>query len=151
MAYARVVDGKVKEVIKFDPSGRYPSDYVWVECPDDTQQKATYNGSVFTNPVEPEPVMTEPVPTEPNYRPLSFVEFITLVQVAGGMTDEKAVEVLATSTNASIILLRIKLEKAGDAIERDNQAVLAGLGTLQAANFIGQAGHDAILAAWPTE
>lgn len=66
MTYARIVDGVAVEIITWNPEGRYPDDFVWVECPDDTVAGATYDGSEFTNPVEPEP--TEPSEPAPQYR-----------------------------------------------------------------------------------
>lgn len=88
------------------------------------------------------------IEVNPEYRSLTFVEFIELVQQAGQMTDEKAIEILATSTKPSIVLLRMKLEKA-DAIARDNASVLRGLDTLVSESYINDAGKAAILKHWP--
>jgi hypothetical protein len=60
--FARIVDGTVKEVIAFDPDGKFPADWTWVECPADTRQGATYAGKTFTNPELPEPDPAEPAP-----------------------------------------------------------------------------------------
>ena len=40
--YARIVDNTVIEVIADKPVG-YPADMVWVECPDGTGQRDTYD------------------------------------------------------------------------------------------------------------
>ena len=66
--FARIIDGKVWETVSFDPTGLYPDDFVWVACPDDTRQGATYDAKkkTFTNP--PDPVPVDPVPVAPVYR-----------------------------------------------------------------------------------
>ncbi|EEE46676.1 hypothetical protein [Roseibium alexandrii] len=71
MKFARIASGIAVEVISWDPSGRYPADWVWVECPENTVQGAAYDGNTFTNP--PEPVVAEPE-TE-SRREVSPVEF----------------------------------------------------------------------------
>ncbi|WP_395175821.1 hypothetical protein [Roseibium alexandrii] len=58
MKFARIASGIAVEVISWDPSGRYPSEWTWVECPENTVQGAAYDGNTFTNP--PEPVVGEP-------------------------------------------------------------------------------------------
>lgn len=92
--------------------------------------------------------MQEKVDEEETYKSLSFVEFIELVQQAGEMNDEKAIEILATSTKPSIVLLRMKLEKA-ESIARDNASVMRGLDTLVSESYINEAGKAAILKHWP--
>jgi hypothetical protein len=68
MTYARIVDGVAVEIVPFDPAGRYDPTWVWVECLEGTKPGATYDGSEFTNPVEPEPV--EPTEPQAQYRTL---------------------------------------------------------------------------------
>ncbi|MGS4886080.1 hypothetical protein [Roseibium sp. MB-4] len=91
--------------------------------------------------------ITEAAPT---YRGLTYVEYISHVQIHGPITDEQAVEILSTSVDPSIVLIRLKLEKAGSAIYPDNPIVLGGLDTLVAKDFIDAAGKTAILGNWPT-
>lgn len=54
--------GQVAEVISWSPEGRYPPEWIWVECPDNTRQFAGYDGDVFDNPPLPEPPPYEPPP-----------------------------------------------------------------------------------------
>jgi hypothetical protein len=60
MKHARIVDGIAVEIVSWNPSGRYPADWAWVECPDTTVQGAAYDGETFTNPAAPD--AGEPVP-----------------------------------------------------------------------------------------
>ena len=58
--------GIVAEVIQWDPEGRYPPDWYWVECPEGTRQFAEYDGHTFINPPEPEaPIIDPPAPFFP--------------------------------------------------------------------------------------
>ncbi|MDO9428453.1 MAG: hypothetical protein Q7T93_16675 [Methylobacterium sp.] len=85
--WARLDGSVVFEVINSDPEGRFDPSLLWVACPADTQQGATYDAKkgTFTNPPAPEPV--EPAPSEPAYRtvmtPIRFkAQFSVQEQVA---------------------------------------------------------------------
>ena len=71
MTHARIINpdtrepaetGLVAEVIEWEPEGRYPPEWVWVECPSDTRQFAVFDGETFVNPPEPEPPVYVPPP-----------------------------------------------------------------------------------------
>ncbi len=46
--YAHLVDNVVRQLEDTNPAGKYPAEMVWVECPDNTEQGATYNPSSKT-------------------------------------------------------------------------------------------------------
>jgi hypothetical protein len=48
--FARIENGAVAEIIDFNPAGLYPPEFVWVECPADTEQGSTFDPAtgVFT-------------------------------------------------------------------------------------------------------
>ena len=145
--YARIVSGTVVEVIDWDPAGRYAPEWVWTPCPEATRVGATYDGQSFTNPVEdPGADPGEPVI---EYEDLAFASYISLVKSAGGMSSAQAVEVLQTSVEPDIVLLRIMLTQNEAPISRDHPLVLDGLNTLIQNGYIDQAGLDAVLANWP--
>lgn len=63
--WARIVDGVVQETLSLNPMGRFPEEFIWVECPEDTTCHATYDPKTKTfTPfaavaVEPQPELPE--------------------------------------------------------------------------------------------
>ena len=53
--WARIVDGVVHETLGFDPTGRFPEDFVWVTCGDDVNCHWVYNAKkkTFSEPALP--------------------------------------------------------------------------------------------------
>lgn len=140
---------RVVELVGDDPAARmHPLLAGQFEpAPEDTTVASIRIDGSWTHAPAPAP----PAPEAPRYRGLSFVAFLSLVQDAGGMSDEDAVSVLATSIDPSVVLLRLKLERAEGPITRDNPVVDAGLQTLVDKGLIDAAGRDAILANWPAD
>lgn len=56
MMWARIEDGAVREVITFDPAGRFHESLVWVECPGETAVGDRFDGQGFSKPVPPPPL-----------------------------------------------------------------------------------------------
>jgi hypothetical protein len=61
--FARIVDGAAVEIIEWSPEGRYPEDWVWVECPPETVQGSTFEDGEWDHPTPPSTV--EPAPPAP--------------------------------------------------------------------------------------
>lgn len=61
--FARIVDDQVVEIIDWSPEGRYPEDWLWVECPPETVQGSTFQDGKWDHPTPPAPV--EPQPPAP--------------------------------------------------------------------------------------
>jgi hypothetical protein len=57
MAWARIQDDAVAEIIDFDPAGRFHKDIIWHEAPDGTTEQQTFDGVNFG------PIPTPPAPT----------------------------------------------------------------------------------------
>ncbi|MCJ2080757.1 hypothetical protein [Methylobacterium sp. J-090] len=76
---------------------------------------------------------------------LGKVEFITLVQMAGGMTDDMLVE---AHTNPLFAAFWIKMQMAS-VVQRDYPTTAGGLDALAFAGYLPK-GKAAVLAAWPT-
>lgn len=57
--WALIIDGKVYEIIDLDPEGRYHPDFIWIPCPEGTQQGMTYEDGEFFFPATPEPTAEE--------------------------------------------------------------------------------------------
>lgn len=146
MTYARIVDGKVKEIISFDPTGRYPEEWDWVECGDDIVQGASYDGSDFANPVAPE------LPDEEQtYRTkITRVEFKSLFTIAERVGIRKAREY--TGSDETQVTVKYTLDEFYDVlddpqltvIDLQAQSIAEGLEALQAANFITAERKDQI-------
>lgn len=83
-------------------------------------------------------------PPPPAPRALTRLQFVTLVQQAGGMTDEQLV---AAHEDPNLKPLWIKLTMA-TAVERDDPATTAGLQAMQALGHLPSA--QAVTDAWPT-
>ncbi len=95
---------------------------------------------------------TEPAPEpEPIYKELTEVEYMTLVMAAGGLTPEQFVEIMETSTNAQVKMLRILLDRTRGLISRDMPIVAQGLGILQGTDpaYLTEEDVAAIMGAWP--
>ena len=62
MKHARIEEGTVREVIDFDPAGKFHHSLIWAACPDDTEQGDLYDGATFSKPppppVPPPPILT---------------------------------------------------------------------------------------------
>ncbi len=102
----------------------------------------------YTDPGDPKYGTSETVehpdpPTAPTT--LSHLEFIELVQSAGGMTDAQLV---AAHNDASLAALWIKFDHAPASIEKTHPLVTPGLDALAAAGYVPN-GRDAVLDAWP--
>lgn len=87
-----------------------------------------------------------PEPPEPEPQPLTQIEFITLCQLAGGMTDEMLV---ASKSDAALAAMWIKFDMA-PTITRDAADVQAGIAGLAALGYLPN-GAEAVIAAWPSE
>lgn len=154
MKHARIVDGKVKEVISFDPAGRFPDEWEWVACNDDIVQGASYDGSNFTNPVAPDVVEPEIV----THRTLvSRVEFKSLFTIAERVGIRKAREF--SGSNEAQITVKYTLDEFYDVlddpqltvIDLQAQSIAEGLEALKAANFITAERKDQIALGIPLE
>ena len=158
--YARVIEmagiETVVEIISDDAFAKIlpPLDAEFRAVEDGMVLKAQMIDGSWTEPPapEPNPDIPETAPIDPpaTYRGLTYVEYISHAQIHGGMTDEQAVEILDTSVDPSIVLIRLKLEMAESLIYPDNPIVLGGLDTLVSKAFITAAGKTAILDNWPT-
>lgn len=83
-------------------------------------------------------------PPPPAPRALTRLQFVTLCQSAGGMTDAQLV---AAHEDPNLKPLWIKLTMA-TAVERDDPATTAGLQAMQALGHLSDA--QAVIDAWPT-
>jgi len=109
----------------------------------------TDNNEFLADGVTPNPnygVVTESeIPDAPlSPATLTKLEFVTLCQTAGGMTDDMLV---AAEGNSALAALWIKLGMA-TSVERDNSLTGAGLDALAQLSYLPN-GKDAVLAAWP--
>lgn len=87
----------------------------------------------------------EPLPDpEPAPRELSRMEFVNLVQTAGGMSDEQLV---AAHGDTNLAAMWLKLQLAA-AVDRDDPNTAAGLGGLEALGYLPN-GAAAVIEAWP--
>lgn len=50
MKWARIENNAVMEVTTIDPEGRFHSDLIWVSCPEEVDQRWTYDGNEFLAP-----------------------------------------------------------------------------------------------------
>lgn len=50
MKWARIENKTVMEIIDFDPVGRFHPALVWVECPENCEQRWTYVDGQFLSP-----------------------------------------------------------------------------------------------------
>lgn len=66
--WARIEGGVVREVIDFDPAGRFGPPLVFVPAPDDVVEGKLYDGQAFSNPPAPEV-------RQPSYRDLRAVAY----------------------------------------------------------------------------
>ncbi|MBB4145822.1 hypothetical protein [Rhizobium rhizoryzae] len=122
MSFARIINaetrqpaliGMVAEVIEWDPEGRYPPDWIWVECPPDTRQFAEYDGTAFVNPPTPD---TPPVidPSTP------FFPTLTRKQLRNGLLS---IGVTSADVEAQIGTIADALEREAALIDwQDTQA-----------------------------
>jgi len=159
--YARIIDmGGVQTVAEIIDDAIYakipaPLNAEFVPEEPGMVYMATLENGVWTAPPEPTPLpemepTPEPDPPTPAYKVLTFVEFISVVQTFGGVGDAEAVDILANSTAAPIVLVRMLLDKMDDRIARDNPVMLGGLQKLISAGYLTEAEKDAILDNWPT-
>lgn len=110
-----------------------------VKVPDGTTHNASINGDgTYTNPVS---LMA----SKPTW--LTQIDFITLCQTAGGMTDAQLVTCRGDATFAA---MWIKFNAAA-AINRDDARVQAGLAGLEQVGYINKGGAAAVIAAWPMQ
>lgn len=157
--YARIIDmggvQTVAEIIDPETYAKIPAPLNAEFVPEEPGMvyMATLEDGVWTAPPDPEPVANpepDPEPLIPSYQALTFVEFISVVQAYGGVNDDEAVEILATSEVSSIVLVRLMLEKMDKGITRDNPVMLGGLQKLISAGYLTEAEKEAILDNWPT-
>lgn len=67
--FARIENGEVRELVDFDPAGRFHPSLVWVEAPDGVEERYTFDGDDFSPPAprsEPE--------SDPDEEPLTPAE-----------------------------------------------------------------------------
>jgi hypothetical protein len=145
--FARIDDGSVIEVIQWDPAGRYPEDWQWEPCPVETKVNSIWDGKDFTNPVKVERVVPTPEPI-----PLSYIRYLSLVKVAGGLSSAVATSIIdGTHASDEVNFLQRLMEKhSGDFVMGDPM-VQSGLDVLLSEGVITQVGRDAIEANWPVE
>jgi len=60
MPWARIQDGVAREIINFDPLGRFHPSLTWVKCDETVKERMLYDGKQFL----PEPPVEKPVPRE---------------------------------------------------------------------------------------
>lgn len=109
----------------------------------------TDNNQFLADGVTPNPnfgQVTETTVADPPTSPLklSRLEFVTLCQTSGGMTDANLVSAKA---DAQLAALWIKLEVA-QYVERDNANTQAGLTALAGLGYLPN-GANAVTSAWP--
>lgn len=120
MRYARLVDDKVVEIVRFDPESRFPADWVWVECPENIIQGADYDASKpvkdrFTNPVTVESVDGEDT-SQPTHRTtVTRVEFKNLFPIAVRVAIRQARHY--TGDNPDALMLKYTLDEAYDVLD----------------------------------
>nr|USU31124.1 hypothetical protein NG677_17500 [Methylobacterium sp. OTU13CASTA1] len=126
--------------VPFDPETEAPADLI-MTLDHGARTVAAVRGK---RPLTPEEIEArKPPPPVPAI--LGKVEFITLVQMAGGMTDEMLVDAHA---NPLFAAFWIKLQMAS-VVQRDYPTTPAALDALAFAGYLPN-GKAAVLAAWPT-
>jgi len=129
--------------VAFDPETEAATDFV-MTLDSVARTVAAVRGK---RPLTPEEIEARKPPPPPPPVPtvLGKVEFITLVQMAGGMTDEMLVDAHA---NPLFAAFWIKLQMAS-VVQRDYPTTPAALDALAFAGYLPN-GKAAVLAAWPT-
>lgn len=80
--WARIEDGVVREVIDFDPAGKFHPSINWVKCPATVDQHFTYDGSTFTAPSPPPQTTAEMLAPHGTLNGLSADEVAALEELA---------------------------------------------------------------------
>jgi hypothetical protein len=98
------------------------------------------------------PAPEEPEAAEPTPIPLSYIRYISLVKVAGGLSAAVATSIVdGTHASDEVNFLQRLMEKhSGDFVMSDPM-VQGGLDVLLSENVITQEGRDAIEANWPAK
>jgi len=126
--------------VAYDPETEAPTDLVMTLAPK-ARTVAAVRGKRALTAAEIE--ARKPPPPAPAI--LGKVEFITLVQAAGGMTDAMLVDAHA---NPLFAAFWIKMQMAS-VVQRDYPTTPAALEALASAGYLPN-GKAAVLAAWPT-
>ena len=146
MTQAQIVGGIVHWLATDQQAAAYPEGavlFVAVPANSQVQEGWLYNAlsGNFTPPPAPPPLPTVPLPLSP-------LQFIALLETAGGMTDAQVAQFAGDATPA-IVGLRFKFTLA-TSLNATDPPIAAGLAALQAANYLTAAGAAAVMAQWPT-
>ena len=88
-----------------------------------------------------------PPPPIPTPRPLTQLEFIRLIQSAGGVTNQ---ELVAADADPNLAAWWIMFRLAQD-IRLDDPTIVEGLAGLVSLDYITEAERLAVIAQWPTQ
>lgn len=146
MIYAHIETGvalepqpalSVEDYIRLVAGNHDTSGWTIEKVPDGTAHGASPDGQGgWINPVL--------APAPPQYKPQSQIEFITLCQDIGGMTDDMLV---ACQSDALFAAMWIKF-RASSVVERSDARIQRCLAGLVQAGYLPN-GADAVNAAWP--
>jgi hypothetical protein len=85
MAWARIQDDAVAEIIDFDPAGRFHKGIIWHEAPDGTTEQQTFDGENFGPvPTPPEPTIAQQLAATDTDLPRWGEDIIDAVIALGG-------------------------------------------------------------------
>ncbi|MFV1527609.1 hypothetical protein [Phaeobacter sp. JH209A] len=87
---------------------------------------------------------------EPEFAALTNVQYMALVQKAAPLTSDQFVEIMETSADPDVKMVRLLLTMNSEPIHRDASLVSDGLAQLAAKGFLDEAGIARIKDAWPT-
>lgn len=147
MKYARINErGQAVDVTTDDPATRFPAALAaeFQEVPDQVERGWVLSEGEWSAPLVPEPGPQTPTG---NYRPLSKIEFVQLVQMAGSVSDAQLV---AAYKDSNLEALWLKLGWVNQ-FYRDNPDVEPALDALVATGYLDANGKTAVLANWPQE
>jgi hypothetical protein len=147
---ALISNGVVVWITTATQAALYPSasGLTFVPIPSGVTVLAGYAYNAQTQTFSAPAVTTSPPPPPAPPVSLTPLEFVNLVQSAGGMTDAQLV---ASKNDPNLAALWIKLGLATQ-IYSTGPLTAAGLAALQASpgNYLTAAGAAAVIAQWPT-
>jgi hypothetical protein len=149
MTQAQIVNGIVHWLAADQQAAQYPLgvlDFVAVPTGETVLEGYLYNAATGAFSAPPPP----PAPPLPAPVPITQVQFIGLLQSAGGMTQTQIAAFIADTT-APIVVLRYLFGLA-PTLNPTDSTVTNGLAALQAATppYLTTAGAAAVVAQWPT-
>jgi hypothetical protein len=159
MKFARIVDGMVAEVINWNPIGRYPEGWVWVDAPCEVRAGFTFDGTDFSPPdsssgEDPDPDKDRrTIVTRTEYYGLFTPTEEALIRIAAAETvnaadlqaaDEAEKQRLLGVASLAVMLKRTDSLAPSDTIDLANPQTQAGLGLLVAMNLLTQARKEEI-------